>query len=236
MTNQPPMAGQPALATVELVFRVPGPDGVFNTPDDIGAPLPDDRFTLIVNDDIIDLAGNHLDGESNASEPQEFPTFPSGDGLPGGDFIARFTIDSRPEIGNFSAGTRLHRYQRQSASSIRRAIDDDYTNRDLSFQIGTVSDSLFAGKFEPAALDAERQRRLRQARRLRLRQLRQGIPLPARLRSRRRFRSADRQRLPGQRHCRGGRLCSHPSGRRNRPVRRRELVSGHRTATTNCSI
>src|SRR5205085_334338 len=69
---QPPMPGEPALATVELVFRLPGPDGVFNTADDIGAPLPDDRFTLTVNDDIIDKAGNHLDGESNASEPLEF--------------------------------------------------------------------------------------------------------------------------------------------------------------------
>ena len=33
---------------------------------------------ILTDDDIIDKAGNHLDGESNASEPQEFPTFPSG--------------------------------------------------------------------------------------------------------------------------------------------------------------
>src|SRR5262249_16802475 len=41
VTNLPPVVGQPALATVELVFRLPGPDGKFNTSDDIGAPLPD---------------------------------------------------------------------------------------------------------------------------------------------------------------------------------------------------
>ena len=54
LTNIPPMVGEPALATVELVFRLPGPDGKFNTDDDIGAPLPDDRYTLVVDDDIID--------------------------------------------------------------------------------------------------------------------------------------------------------------------------------------
>ena len=98
------LVGEPALATVELVFRLPGPDGVFNTSDDIGAPLPDDRFTLTVDDDIIDNAGNHLDGESNASRAARVPELPTGDSLTGGDFIARFTIDSRPEIGNYGAG------------------------------------------------------------------------------------------------------------------------------------
>jgi hypothetical protein len=151
VTNQPPMAGGPALATVELVFRNPGPDGMLNTADDIGAPLPDDRYTLIVNDEIIDLAGNHLDGESNASEPQEFPSFPSGDGIPGGDFVARFTIDSRPEIGNYGAGSAFVDINGNLLYD-PQGDDDDHTNRDLVFQIGTVSDSLFAGKFEPEAL------------------------------------------------------------------------------------
>jgi uncharacterized protein DUF4394/dockerin type I repeat protein len=149
--NQPPLPGEPALATVELVFRLPGPDGVFNTPDDIGAPLPDDRFTLTVDDDIIDLAGNHLDGESNASEPLEFPTFPSGDTLPGGDFVARFTIDSRPEIGNYSAGSAFIDINGNYIID-PQGIANDYTNRDLVFQMGTISDALFAGKFEPAAI------------------------------------------------------------------------------------
>ena len=67
-------------------------------------PLPDDRFTLTIQDDVVDPAGNKLDGESNASEPQEAPTFPTGDGIPGGDFVARFTVDSRPEVGTWSSG------------------------------------------------------------------------------------------------------------------------------------
>ena len=52
------------------------------------APLPDDRFTLTILDNLVDPAGNQLDGESNANEPLEDPTFPSGDGVPGGDFSA----------------------------------------------------------------------------------------------------------------------------------------------------
>jgi hypothetical protein len=151
VTNQPAIAGQAALATVELVFRSAGPDGLFNTPDDIGALLPDDRYTLIVSDNIIDLAGNRLDGESNAAEPQEFPSFPTGDGLPGGRFVGRFTIDSRPEIGNYSAGSAFIDINGNMLMD-PQGKDNDYTNRDLTFQIGTISDALFAGKFEPAAL------------------------------------------------------------------------------------
>src|SRR5262249_44944033 len=149
VTNLPPQAGQPALATVELVFRLPGPDGKFNTPDDIGAPLADDRFTLTVDDDIIDLAGNHLDGESNAGQPLDSPTFPSGDTLPGGDFVARFTVDSRPEIGNYSAGSAFIDINGNYVID-PQGNAGDAANRDLVFQIGTSSDALFAGKFEPA--------------------------------------------------------------------------------------
>jgi hypothetical protein len=136
-------------AMVGVVFAS-GPDGLFNVRRH-RAPLPDDRFTLIVDDEIIDLAGNHLDGESNASEPQEFPSFPSGDGLTGGDFVARFTIDSRPEVGNFSAGSAFIDINGNLYIDPEGA-DNDYTNRDLTFTIGTISDALFAGKFEPAAL------------------------------------------------------------------------------------
>jgi Ca2+-binding RTX toxin-like protein len=144
VTNIPPIAGQPALATVELVFRTEGPDGVFNTSDDVGAPLPDDRFTLTISDSIIDLAGNHLDGESNASEPQEFPTFPSGDGLNGGNFVARFTVDSRPELATWAAGSA---FLDLNGNAIWDPDNVDFTNRDITHMMGTVSDDLFAGKF-----------------------------------------------------------------------------------------
>ena len=63
-------------------------------------PLPDDRFTLTVSDAVRDLEGNALDGETNAVQP----TFPSGDNVPGGDFVARFSVDSRPELGTYGAG------------------------------------------------------------------------------------------------------------------------------------
>ncbi len=85
VTNDPRTNGNPATATVRLTF--------FDA-------LPDDRYTLRVRDSLVDPANNQLDGESNAAEPQETPTLPSGDGVPGGDFVARFTIDSRPEIGS----------------------------------------------------------------------------------------------------------------------------------------
>jgi hypothetical protein len=49
--------------------------------------------------------GNALDGESHAAEPREDTFFPSGDGQPGGDIVARFTLDSRPEVGVYHSGS-----------------------------------------------------------------------------------------------------------------------------------
>ena len=82
-----PADGAPANGTITLSFA---------------NALPDDRFTLTLSDSLVDPANNKLDGESNATEPQATPTFPSGDGVPGGDFVARFTVDSRPEIGTWA--------------------------------------------------------------------------------------------------------------------------------------
>ena len=76
-------------------------------------PLPDDRFTLTVSDALIDPVCNNLDGESNADEPQEDPLFPTGDGVPGGDFVARFTVDYATGTGRLGRRQRLGRYQRQ---------------------------------------------------------------------------------------------------------------------------
>ena len=86
-------AGQPATGYLTINFQ---------------DPLPDDRFTLTISDSISDVAGNRLDGESGADEPHENPTFPSGDGVHGGDFVARFTIDSRPEVGTWALELLQH--------------------------------------------------------------------------------------------------------------------------------
>lgn len=149
------VASQPARATIELVFWLPGPDGQFHTADDLGAPLPDDRFTLFVSDrGIIDRAGNKLDGESNADEPHDqdapFPDIlgvdgvPTGDGLPGGDFVARFTIDSRPEVGTWGAGSA---WIDTNGNSTFDPDNEDFTNRDINYILGFTSDDLFAGNF-----------------------------------------------------------------------------------------
>lgn len=92
VTNDPVVVGQTTLptATVTLVFA---------------HPLLDDHYTLTVSDHIRDPAGNKLDGESNAQEPNEGPTFPSGDGHPGGNFIAAFVVDSVPELGFYANGS-----------------------------------------------------------------------------------------------------------------------------------
>ncbi len=133
VTNDPVVDGQPATATVQLIFA---------------APLPDDRFTLTISDHIADPAGNALDGESNAAEPQGAPTFPSGDGVPGGSFTARFTVDSRPEIGVYDHG--------QTRADINgNGVWDplgvgDAANHDLAFIFGLYTDALFAGNLGTA--------------------------------------------------------------------------------------
>lgn len=107
-------------------------------------PLPDDRFTVTVSDNLVDPAGNQLDGESNAIGPVEPPLFPTGDGVPGGSFAGRFTIDTRPEIGVWSAGTALIDI---NGNLLYDPENVDATNRDINFQIGFPSDNIFAGKF-----------------------------------------------------------------------------------------
>ena len=123
------VTGSPATATVVLTFA---------------APLPDDRYTLTIEDSITDPAFNALDGESNAREPQETPTFPSGDVSPGGDFVARFTVDSRSEIGAVGQGGA---YIDINGNFGFDTTNGDYVNRDLVFEYGINTDGLFAGEF-----------------------------------------------------------------------------------------
>ena len=113
------------------------------------SPLPDDRFTLTLQDSLIDPAGNNLDGESNAVEPVASPIFPTGDNIPGGDFIARFTVDSRPEIAVWSQGVV---YADINGNFVYdpEGKDTDATNRDFTYDFGEVTDAYFAGDFSAA--------------------------------------------------------------------------------------
>ncbi len=130
VTNNPIVAGQPATATVQLVFA---------------QPLPDDRYTLTIKDTgLIDPAGNDLDGESNADEPNGGPTFPSGDGQPGGNFVGRFTVDSRPELGTYAASTA---WIDINGNMVWDPNNTDATNRDLIFSLGL--NAAIQGQFSP---------------------------------------------------------------------------------------
>jgi uncharacterized repeat protein (TIGR01451 family) len=135
VTNNAPVAGQPATATIQLNFA---------------EPLEDDRFTLTIFDSVQDRAGNAFDGESNANEPSGNPTFPSGNGIAGGDFSARFTVDSRAEIGVWGqAGIQVDANQNfQLDPTVTGGVAYDPT-RDLQFQFGLQTDAIFAGQFHP---------------------------------------------------------------------------------------
>ncbi|WP_425614911.1 dockerin type I domain-containing protein [Anatilimnocola sp. NA78] len=120
------------------------PNGIPGDADDTILTLPDDRFTLTLDDSIQDPVGNHLDGESQAIEPHDQPDFPSGDGIPGGDFVARFTVDTRPELGSWAAGSA---WIDINGNQIFDQDNTDFTNRDIAFLLGYTSDELFAGNF-----------------------------------------------------------------------------------------
>jgi hypothetical protein len=108
-------------------------------------PLPDDRYTLTLADDITDVAGNRLDGEANTQEPHDMQgTLPSGDGVPGGDFVARFTVDSRPELGVYHSGSV---WVDTNGNFTFDPDNADFTNRDLVYVLGYTTDNLFAGNF-----------------------------------------------------------------------------------------
>lgn len=120
------------------------PNGIPGDADDVSISLPDDRFTLTVEDEIRDPVGNRLDGESQTSEPHDAPIFPSGDGIPGGDFVARFTVDTRPELGTWAAGSA---WIDINGNQIFDQDNLDFTNRDIAYLLGYTSDELFAGNF-----------------------------------------------------------------------------------------
>ncbi len=117
---------------------------------DFVSPLLDDRFTLIVDDSISDAAQNLLDGDSQAQSPGgSANVLPSGNGINGGQFKARFTVDSRPEIGAISEGL-IYVDINGNYSWDPTGEDNDKTNRDFVFQFGQLTDALFAGNFAAA--------------------------------------------------------------------------------------
>jgi hypothetical protein len=147
VVNNPVIAGQIATATVQLVFA---------------EPLPDDRYTLTIMDSLVDPPRNPFDGGTNAAEPQEDPLFPSGDGVSGGDFISRFTVDSRAEISSYVAqGITIDINGNFVWDPASVAPGGDATNVDLTFTMqrgdpvtGAIlpggygtHDLVFAGKF-----------------------------------------------------------------------------------------
>ena len=75
VTNAPPVAGLPATATVELIFE---------------HPLRAGFYEIKVLDYLSDPAGNNLDGENFG--PYDQPQFPSGDDIPGREFIGQFKV------------------------------------------------------------------------------------------------------------------------------------------------
>ncbi|MEX0939164.1 MAG: Ig-like domain-containing protein [Pirellulales bacterium] len=133
IVTQGGVVGMPASASIQLVFA---------------EPLPDDRYTLSISDSLVDPAGNSLDGEVDLLAPVGSFLPPSGDGVPGGDFIARFTVDSRPEIGTWAAASAFVDINGNWVFD-PDAPRTDQTNRDLVFRFGTISDGLFSGNFAP---------------------------------------------------------------------------------------
>lgn len=133
ITNEPISNGEPAAAFIRL---------------DFASPLPDDRFTLTILDSVVDPAGNGLDGESNADEPNNGRLYPSGNGLPGSAFIARFTVDSRVEVGSWASGSI---YIDTTGNFAFDPTNVDFTNRDISYLMGFSSDNIFGGNFASGA-------------------------------------------------------------------------------------
>ncbi|HEX2474690.1 MAG TPA: VCBS repeat-containing protein [Lacipirellulaceae bacterium] len=135
----PPTKGAPPAADIELIFD---------------RPLPDDRYTLFISDAVTDAEGNPLDGETDPDEP----TFPTGDGEPGGNFEANFIVDSRPEVGS-RLGTDINVDINGNRFWDPFSLGDP-TNIDLVFNLPLVDsdgipvaggfgthDQLLAGKF-----------------------------------------------------------------------------------------
>ncbi len=137
VTNLTPVPGQPSRATIELRFNT---------------PLPDDRFGLTIFDSLVDPAGNGLDGESNAASPTGTLFVRSGNGIAGGTFTARFTVDSRPEIASVGQAVVLVDINGNLVFDLNAG---DFVNRDITFNFGLPTDAVFAGQFTPPGVPSD---------------------------------------------------------------------------------
>jgi hypothetical protein len=128
VTNNPLVNGQPATATVQIVFA---------------KPLADDHYTLTLHkENFVDPAGNELAGFSNAAQPINNPTFPST--AQASDFIAAFTVNSHPHIGTWWSGNA---YLDINGNGIFDPGAPGDPNKDLVFNFALLSDYIFAGNF-----------------------------------------------------------------------------------------
>lgn len=124
VTIIPPVAGQPATATVELTFP---------------APLEDDRYTLRILPTLVDPVGNGFDGNA--------------DGIPGDEFATRFTVDSRVELGvHGQVGISIDANGNLVLDPTQSGQTDIDLTRDLTFQFGEQTDAVFAGQFNPQGI------------------------------------------------------------------------------------
>ena len=82
-----------------------------------------------------DVAGNALDGEANLDQPEQNRSFPSGDGVPGGNFVARFAVDSRPVVDTWSQGVAYAEINGKFVWD-PQGNDNDSTNDDFVFNFG----------------------------------------------------------------------------------------------------
>ncbi len=147
-----------ALLIESVGFVSPTPGGFVSSGPGLGTtlieltfsePIPDDRLTLTVFDRLRDDADNALDGDSRSAEPGTADALlPSGDGLPGSDFEARLTVDARPEIGTWGAGSI---YIDTNGNFSFDPENTDDTNEDIVYTLGFTSDDIFAGNFVAAA-------------------------------------------------------------------------------------
>ena len=129
VTDNPTVNGQPATATVQLVFA---------------APLPDDRYTLSIDaSSLMDPAGNKLDGESNASQPNRRRHSPRATAFPAAiSWPASPSIAGRKSAPGAAATPDRHQRQRHLGPEQRRRLEPRH-----GYAIGYTSDKDFAGNF-----------------------------------------------------------------------------------------
>jgi hypothetical protein len=127
-TPNAPSNGNPATGTITLTFF---------------EPLPDDVFTLTVSDDVVDPAGNQLNGE--------YVGFPSGNGVAGGDFVVQFAVDGRAEIGTWHSGSV---YLDTNGNLIFDPELQGGIGPDTVHTLGFATDFIFAGNFAEVPADA----------------------------------------------------------------------------------